>query len=255
MFKKNSSNSPVSPKFYLPLTILSILLSNIVPGKADAMTLTLLQGEKDGFDTSNGLEQPMPSQGSIIRLRDALGAICDSTPLHPRCQIRNFDENTINKNFLHTFNFAQVAGQITGAELEIRVRGNGSSLNQNDSIGLFFVDSQGVLLPVASWGRSFGTRNDDPGLTNDVWGLGQDRTFSFNLANLPLNPSNTVSSSNLLPVMNSLGFLDIGIQDDTEVDYVELKLTTVPEPLTILGVATAITFGSFFKRQLKFAKK
>ena len=259
-FPFNFVSGPIS---HISLSALSIILLTMMPEVANAGTFTFVGGNMDDFNTTDGLEQSSPSNGSVIRLINRLKNHCDNTP--QRCEIRNFDEHTFDRNFLHTFNFANLAGTITSADLEIRVIGSGSSLIKNDTIGLYFVDSEGNLVPEGDptrWGRFFGSGNNLDGLLNTMWRGGSDETFFFNLANLPLAPKQdpNLISMNLLPTLNSLGFLDIEVGDDTAVDYIKLTITTdsetIPEPTSTLSLLTLGTLGitSTLKRKLKQSK-
>ncbi len=241
----------ITPYRYLSLLVSALLISFSTITPVQAAIFTLLKGERDGFDTSNQPEEPMPSSGSLLRLNNTIGK-----------PLVDFDDNTTDGVFLHTFNFPEIAGEIVSAHLEFRARGIGQgSLVNNDSINLFFINSQGEIMSGDRWGRAFGRRNDDPGLINDdnlmqeVWDNQQDVVFSLNLAELPLNPSNPNSSAeNIIPMINNLGFLDIQIQDDTEVDYVQLTLkTSVPESSSIFSLLAIVIFGLI--SNLKFEKR
>lgn len=257
-FPFNFASGPIS---HISLSVLSIILLTMMPEVAKASTFTFVGGNMDGFDTTDGLEESSPSNGSVINLIDlfdSFGINCNS---NPRCEIKNFDDNRFDKDFLHTFNFANLAGTITSADLEIRVRGNGS----NDTIILYFVDSEGNRVPEGppiSWSRFFGSGNRSDGLLNTSWTGGRDETFFFDLAALPVAPQQdpNLDPINFLPIINSLGFLDIRVQDDTAVDYIKLTITTdsetIPEPTSTLSLLTLGTLGttSILKRKLKQSK-
>ncbi len=167
---------------------------------------TILQGRMDNFDMSDGTESTLPST-------DLQNWMTTNYP----SGTRDFDETTWNRYFGTTFSglISPNNGhrQICGAWLEIRMRPS----HWNDTLALHFVDGSGLT---SGWGRYLGGAT---GLTGgSPWTTGQpDQTFMLDLSALP-NVSGP--PTNLLPMLNAFGFVDVMSQDDTAVDYVMLTV-------------------------------
>jgi hypothetical protein len=147
-----------------------------------------------------------------------------------------------NTTIGHTF--ADLPNGIISATLQLRVRaGTPDAGAATDTIELLFVDSADTDFEDAlAYLRFFGafagnaTYGPDPGLLQSSWGPGDDVEFSLNLAALPLAGGGTL---NLLPALNSHGFLDVVVEDDSAADYFRLTVETaeasaVPEPTSLL---------------------
>lgn len=141
--------------------------------------------------------------------RPELAAICSPS--------RGFDENVLNRCFGQTI--SGLCSNITAATLEIRMRpnatGSGGSVSENDTISLQACGSG------FAWGRRIGTVSGVPGLLPADWRTYTNHTFTLDLAALPLVSGGTVS---ILELIDQVHALDIYVQDDTEVDYVELTV-------------------------------
>ncbi len=149
----------------------------------------------------------------------------------------------------HTFD--SLPGDIVGASLELRVRAGDLPLGvTTDALILSFVDDPGAtLLDQIAWARTFGlvpagtsvTPAGDPGLLKPAspWAPGDDFFVSLDLAALPLGAG---GSTNLLPELNSLRFLDVLVDDETGVDFMRLTVHTsaVPEPTSSAMFAIAL---------------
>lgn len=159
-------------------------------------------------DDFAGPEPTLPSAGLLTRLQ-AGGA----------ASFKGFDDCTIDSFVAHTF--TGLPSCITEATLRVRLRGCGSTLNNNDTIGLGFTSEAGKL--GASWGRYLGSGNPATGILNQAWGSGSTADLLLDLSQLP-NPDG--SSSSLLDALNTEGFLDFTVQDDTSVDLLVLTVKT-----------------------------
>ncbi|MDY6784297.1 MAG: hypothetical protein SW833_17410, partial [Cyanobacteriota bacterium] len=182
------------------LSALPLTFAIGIGAEVQAASFVFQAGNMDNFDTSDGIEAATPSAGLDQYIRNFFGSRCNSSP--PLCEIRNFDERTVDKIFRHTINLNSVVGNITSAQLEIRVRGDGSGLNYNDTISLGFVDENAERNSV-SWGRAIGSSNGSNGLLPTLWGQNEVHTFNFDLANLPLPNANT---PNFISTLNALRF-------------------------------------------------
>ena len=160
-------------------------------------------------DNFTGPEPASPGAGLVKRLKAAGVTV-----------LKGFDECSVNSYFAHTF--SNLPPCIVAATLEIRVRACGD-LCYNDSFGLSFTGPAGNLIPPA-WGRYLGHNNGSafPGLFSPtVWTAGTTRTITLDLAALP-NANGT--TTDLIPALNANGFLDLGMQDDTGIDYAVLTV-------------------------------
>ena len=145
---------------------------------------------------------------------------------------KNFDDPQYDRAVAHTF--AGLPSDIQVATLEVHLRAGASPLSYNDSINLFFVGDNQILPPEGPerWGRYIGTNgaNPVPGVLSYDWvsttGSQTVDTILLDLGNLPLAPGQPVNASNIIPALNQHGFLDFYIQDDTDVDYIILTVTS-----------------------------
>jgi len=153
---------------------------------------------------------------------------------------KNYDVSTVNRKVGHTWNFPPT-WNILGAQLATRARppvGSCAGISDNDSFSLGLIN---CTTPAWLWSRYLGSGNASPGLINRQWcyasGTACDHAFNLNLAALPLTPSGTVS---LLPHMNSADRLDLFFQDDTTVDFANLRILRCGPTHVVGGIGTEI---------------
>ena len=122
-----------------------------------------------------------------------------------------FDEPGVNRIFGQTFSNLPVG--IAAAELEIRLRPNGELVN-NDALNI-------GLNPNGSF--AFASRISALPGANGTWGTASNgpTVFTLDLANLP-------NGGSLLAKLNTNRRLDVLVQDDTAVDWVNLRFWTCP---------------------------
>ncbi len=137
--------------------------------------------------------------------------ICGSPP-------KQFDVLTNDVPFCHTM--TGLPSNIVAANLEIRLKAGSSSLSCNDTLSLQVAGSG------FAWGRRIGAPGSGScagplGLLASAWTPGSANTFCLDLANLPNADG---SFTNILPLLNLTGRLDVRVQDDTGVDYMTLRL-------------------------------
>jgi hypothetical protein len=129
--------------------------------------------------------------------------------LPPTSAWKRYDDPQIDRFFGHSF-FGLPAG-IVRAELVIRMRpGGGGASNDNLLIG---IRSNGQV--------AFSRRIADLPGANGSWLSNPATTFVLDLSNLP-------GGGNLLPQIAADGFLDFYLQDDTTVDFSELRFWVCP---------------------------
>ena len=182
---------------------------------AGAATTVVTGGVDDTFSLSNGSEP-------------ASGRTCLGFPL------RNFDVTGTDLFVSHIFDLSSIPKTqcIVGATLDLRARPVGDGAATNDSFGLGFRDATtcAYLPQTLAWGRFLGPGNAlDPGLQGTSWGATSigtgGRVFTLDLKVMPNANSTT---TNLVPDLETRRFLDLTIQDDTEVDYAKLTVTHGP---------------------------
>ena len=185
-------------------------------------TDTLLHlGVNDSFATANGVE-PMAQSPGLLALFQAAG----QTPA-------NFDQTAIDKLFGQTFTLPQ-GKCLVAAKVLLRVRPIASSIApgpRNDVLRLGFVNPAGQFAGPL-WAAYFGTGTANTGLPlllGQQWTASNypspGASFVLNLAGLP-------GGTNLLPTLHAQRFLDVYMQDDSSVDYVDLvyRLCNCPQP-------------------------
>jgi parallel beta-helix repeat protein len=165
-------------------------------------------GVNDNFDTNN-FEPATPSL--------ALAALLTNPA--------DFDEVNSNHHFGHTI--SGLPECIVRAELEIVLRSLSSDAC-NDSIALQVTGGA----PAFVWSRRIGAPSSSPdycqgpaGLLSYTWFSGKTVTFNLVLSNLPNLGGGT---TDLLPLLNIDGHLDVYLQDDTAVDYMILRVWSCP---------------------------
>jgi uncharacterized repeat protein (TIGR01451 family) len=125
--------------------------------------------------------------------------------------VRNYDDNSGDRYFGHTFSDLQLPEHdICGAALKLRVRCG----DTNDAVALYFTNEFGVDLS-ARW--FYPLVDFDSPCDGSVHTL-----IELDLEHL--QPYST-ASTDLLPALASYEFLDVLVQDDTMVDFVDLDVT------------------------------
>jgi hypothetical protein len=155
----------------------------------------LTAGLNDNFDTSNGLE---PNDPSILLLSGILGSCSAGIQT-------GFDMFIDNRCFGHTFTDILGSCPLYRATLEICIKAAQVSLTHTDSL-ILGVNGNSV------WGKSL------PSLNGGHWNPGDTKCLTLDLNNLPID------NFSMLSVMNSVGHLDVVVQDDSAVDYLVLTL-------------------------------
>lgn len=219
-----------NPLYKLVLKMLGVLGITcnffIFAPMANAALITLTGGVEDGFTGGTDIASPSAELDAI------LSAFGGTVP---------FDFVSHDTQVAHTF--TGLSNDIIGATLEFRVRGGfGSGIN-TDGLIISFVDSDTIdYLDDIVYARPFGSlevggsilKAPDPGfLTPDeIWSSSSDETISLDLSSLLLNPDSGGGALDLIPLLNSNGFMDVTFSDDSEVDFVRLTLETIdtPEP-------------------------
>ena len=176
-------------------------------------------GVPDNF--APNLESPNPSPGLQTRF---------SSVVPP---IRKYDKAGDDRHFIETFSDLPLC--IESGFLGTTIKPTGPvdignlQRGTTDTFELIFTHPTGF--PLGPHWRSFvGNPAADATLLPLNWGTNNypfGVSFFLPLDSLPLGTNNTNgSTANLLPAMEQQGHLDIRVQDDTNIDFMSLTITT-----------------------------
>ncbi len=226
---------------------------------AEAAVFTYQAGSMDGFSL------PADAASPSAALVTSVGANTDhsqSTQLQffqDFDLIANVNGGSNNRAVGHTFSGLPTG--ITGASLEFSVQAGYDPSVWSDQILFSFVQSStDNWVDTLAWFRPFGPRDynsfinnqwnllySDPGMLAS-WVGGDVATFTLDLSALPLYDGTFL---NLIPDLNTYGFLDIIVEDETGVDYYALTINAVPLPPSVFFFATGLFFLVGFRRTKK----
>lgn len=173
---------------------------------------TCVAGIADQFSTLNGIEQSNPSTALISGILSSCSA-----------GIQNgFDVFANDRCFGHTFTNCLNKGKcpLKSATLQICLRAANVPLTNTDSL-IFGINGASI------WGISL------PTLNGGTWNQGEQLCTTLNLGNLPNG------GATILNTIQSVGHLDMVVQDDTAVDFVRLGIqyekckTCIPKITTV----------------------
>lgn len=233
--------------YFCVLTVMGLVATLILSPAATASVIVYTGGLVDGF--SGGTDPAFPSPELDNLLTASYGG---TVP---------FDFISHDTQVAHTF--TGLPNNITGGTLEFRVRGGPNPGVDTDGLAISFVDTATTnYLDAVVFARPYGDLtavgslfpNLDPGFVTPgaVWGSTSDLVVSLDISALPLNPNTGGGTLNLIPLLNSNGYVDINFSDDSEVDYVRLTLNTpsIPEPTTfaLTGIGLTVLVLSRRKR-------
>jgi len=156
-----------------------------------------LAGVKDNFSQSNGLENSNPSPAMISGILSGCSAGIQS----------GFDIFMDNRCFGHTFTKCMSQGDclLKSANLHICMKAANVFLTNTDSLVLG-INGGGL------WGQSL------PTLNGGAWNQNDEMCLNLDLGNL------AGTGSNILLDIQMAGHLDVMVQDDTSVDFLELTI-------------------------------
>lgn len=212
--------------------VLAAILAGLA-GTAQAGTVTLLAGDKDGF--SSGDPADTPTQRPLFA--DAMSWEWNNQSLHGGVPLQ-FDEPGLNHTFGHTFD--NLPGPIDLTQpvvLEIKFNSAGGG----DSVAFQLRDADvpgsnpgPSWFPPFSWGKLL---NDYITLYAVGTPVGGVAVTEVDLRSL-IATSGALTGQSIAQSMDNLGHLDVFMQDDSQIDYIELRYTQVPEPASfaLLGL-------------------
>lgn len=229
---------------YLPKTsqqVFSLFLCFVIwlVLSSSAYALTINAGVNDNF-FDDGLEAANPS-----------AALVGSITNFGATSLSDFDTGSQDSNIAHTFDM--LPDNILSASLTFRVR-RSSGGGEGDGLVLAFVDDAiDVFSEQIAYRRTFGIVGDsnasifseaDQGLLTPgiPWGPGAVSLFTIDLANLQLNGGGTLD---LISDIETNGYLDVILGDDSEVDFIQLNVQAVPVPPSIILFLSSLIFLLF----------
>jgi hypothetical protein len=178
---------------------------------------TCVAGISDQFSTINGMEPSNPSSALLSGILSSCSA-----------GIQNgFDVFVNDRCFGHTFINCLNKGEcpLKSAILQICLRAANVPLTNTDSLIL-------GINGASIWGISL------PNLNGGTWNPGDQLCATLNLGNLP-NGGATILNN-----IQSVGHLDVVVQDDTAVDYVRLGIHYEQCKVCIPKITTIGTYYS-----------
>ncbi len=166
---------------------------------ADTSSFAATFGNPDGFSFPNEPTNPGP----------------DLTPLFANCTfggIYEYDYIPLNQCFGETMTGWPTTCTVTGAEVCLRMRSTTDPNGDPETDSIIFYQAGSPV-----WSMPLNNLAPD-----GSWDAGDDMTICLDLADLPPAPGTLVT--NILSALHD-GNLDLLIQDDTGVDYIDIELT------------------------------
>ena len=211
-----------------------------------AAIIKFTAGVPDGFAVTGEVEKALASPN----LLSAFSTFGEFNATQDFDLTGGINGGSADRQVAHTFTALPTG--ITAATVTARVRAGTDAATTTDGITLSFIGASGLnYLAERVYSRAFGSNNaggsilfnpSDPGLLQaSEWSNGNESEFTLDLAALPLIGGGTL---NLLPLLNSKGFIDVNISDDTAVDFVSLNLTAVPLPAAIFPLLSGLALLS-----------
>jgi len=200
-----------------PILALAGLLSACMVGSAAAQSHTILAGDMDDFGNSND-----PDDTLVIRplLADWLARPNGNNVAYYGGEPMPFDAvGYANWDFGYTFFLGE--DQMLGSEAKLTIRLQSNTGSLNDALFLQYTGDGNTLSELWRMGITE--------LNGGTWAPGETATFELDLGNLP-------GGVNIIDDINSVGYLDVFVLDDTAVDWIQL---TIPAP----GTASLLFLG------------
>lgn len=213
-------------KFAVAIALLatSSIATNIEPAQAETFIYRI--GINDDFATTDGPEEATYQRPQAEEWLEEIffEGNCSRFDYQLRCQPRQFDEDASNQDFVHSFIFQDIfakqpKAKIASATLRTKLKSLGGN-NDGIRLSVFTTMTQYFILP-----RNRHWYSPIRFLTEDnSWNEDRTLELELELGNLPFTAN---SNGNLLNAMKA-GFLDVHIEENTMVDYIELEIEIQP---------------------------
>lgn len=207
-------------------------------------------GDIDNFSPGDAVDIPFQR----APLATATSWEANNQSLHGGTSL-HFDQVTSNHTFGVTIDNLGAIDLAQVVDLEIRFKTVGAS---TDSIHFQLRDGDlpatnpgGGWFPPLSYGVALPTYFNQYGDgSNPFSGI----TTNVDLRSLLVGPNVAViGGQSIAESINTLGHLDIFVQDDTAIDYVKLSYNTVPEPSTLAMFSLMVILAVVFRFRQKLA--
>ncbi|RMF46167.1 MAG: hypothetical protein D6751_05750 [Deltaproteobacteria bacterium] len=208
----------------------SVLMVLVAGGVAAGGPTTILAGDKDDFgDVEVATQRPVFAAWLSATGNNANYHHGDPMPfdMDSDDEAIAFNGSGGAWNWDFGYSFTDLPQLRAGATLTIRLKAIATD-PENDSLGLMFNEEQPHFMWVYRIADLTG---------NDTWSAGQVATITLDLTNLPSDLHG--NSGDATSLINSLEYLDVYIQDDTAVDWIELTVPT-PGSAALLGLAAPL---------------
>jgi hypothetical protein len=211
---------------YISIMVIIFIACYAPPGKA----ITYMAGIEDNFAAPSDPASPSSYLSNYINSNWATQDFDLTAGLNGGAN---------NAWIAHTF--PSLPQGIISSTLELRILGGDDPFAWDDEFWLtFFDEPTDTFTEARAYRVALGNRNGTTvGLTNMEWGPGTDATLLLDMGALPLPNGQTV---NVLSGLETFGFVDVIVDDDTAVDFMRLNVTArqVPEPSTLLLLGTGL---------------
>ncbi len=223
---------------------------------ASAQVVTILAGDKDGFIGGDAADNPAPRAAFLT----ALQYEPNNHDYHGKVP-RKFDESGSNHTFGHTFTGITPGSIDLSQSVLLTVRWVSGPFN--DSVAYQLQDPDLPATPIKKFPPFGVSQSLDTLYTNHAIAGSKSTahlgiTTQFDLRGLTI-PSSKSKGANMTvaETIDAWGYLDVFMQDDTGIDWMELSYTdanyVIPEPSTVGLSALAILSGFFYLRRRKNA--
>jgi hypothetical protein len=229
-----------------------LLLTLLINSAIQSAEYTISVGQRDYFDTSDGVEATTVSD----RAQQALDAVVAAGAPIPILELDTIEGVNVARA-VSTLDFSNISGEITAANLKIFAKPiAGSDEPSNDVIRLGYSDLElgtGLYSTIYEYDIGLGTATGssyfnfdwNPSNLNLPTPLDEGYEISLDLSNFTAvgyyyDDIPDTQGVNILPQLNNYKALDLYIVDDSTIDYIELTITTDSDPLITNFSVTAL---------------
>lgn len=228
------------------------LLTLLICSALQSAQYTVSVGQRDYFDTSDGVEATTISD----RLQQVIDAAVAAGDRIPILELDTIEGGNVARA-VSSLNFSNISGTITAANLKVYAKPLlGRDIPSNDIISIGYSDllfstedSRGILyeyhigLGSGTGENSYFDFDWDPNNPNLPSSINEGYEINIDLSNFDTVGywgSPEEKEVNILPQLQNYKALDLYIQDDSTIDYIELTITTDSDPPIVIFSVTAL---------------